>query len=477
MAFYATTKPNTPCLIKDDTVITYSQYWELIKVTAQRLQKLGVSEGKSVMVKFSQSIDFLSIQSAIQLAGGIFVPVEADTSDARIQDICSSTNACLFVSPSESKIGCPIYSYEKLEKIEADEACFKLPESEQTSEILFTTGTTGTSKGIEISHRGSVAVAENVYYGVMQKTGNTELIPVPVNHSYGLRRYYSNIIGGNTVVLMDSLVFIQNFFYLLDKYCVTALALVPAAVEIIFKLSKEKLGQYKNQLDYIQISTAPLPDYTREKLRRLLPNTRIYNFYGSTEAGCACCYDTNMEWERIGCIGKPTVNAKFVVMDENGALIKASAENPGLLACRGDMCMKGYWNDPEMTAEVFKNGYICSSDVGFIADDGYIYLIGRKGEIINIGGNKVAPSEIEEKAMLYPDIEDCACVPIKDAIAGQVPKLFIVLNPKQNINLSSLSQFLSENLESFKVPKEIKIIDSIPRTFNGKIQRFKLREN
>ena len=136
--------------------------------------------------------------------------------------------------------------------------------------------------------------------------------------------------------------------------------------------------------------------------------------------------------------------------------------------------MKGYYKDETLTADTLRGGYVYSSDEGYWGEDGLVYMLGRRGDIINIGGMKVDPAEIEEKVNQHPQIEDCACVPMQDDIAGQAPKLFVVMKEGEEFLPISIRNYLNDKLESYKLPKIIEQMGKIPRTYNGKIIRKKL---
>ena len=210
--------------------------------------------------------------------------------DQRIVEIIETVNAKRYLALKASEVPCAFETIAEALKYsrEASYETVVFPEKEDIAEILFTTGTTGKSKGIELNHGSAVAVAENVIDGVEMKKDNVELIPVPISHSHGLRRYYANMLNGSGVVLLGSIVFVKVVFNCIEKYHVTAIDLAPAALATIFRLSEDRLGDYKDQLDYVQLGSAPIPDQDKERLRRLLPDTRLYNFYGSTESGCSC---------------------------------------------------------------------------------------------------------------------------------------------------------------------------------------------
>ena len=348
--------------------------------------------------------------------------------------------------------------------------------AEETAEVLFTTGTTGKSKGIELTYESVIAVSENVIGSVEMKKDSVELIPVPLSHSHGLRRYYSNILNGGSVVIIDGVIFTKKFFGAIEKYHVTAIDLVPAALAALFKLSGDKLGEYADQLDYVQLGSAPIPNHDKKHLRELLPNTRLYNFYGTTESGCSCILDFNAMPDKKNCIGKPSCHAEFVFFDEQGNAIDATEETPGFLACRGTMNMKGYYHEPQLNQEIMRDDYICTKDLAYVGEDGLIYMLGRKDDVIITGGNKVAPDEIEEIAEGFEGIADCACIPVPHPLLGAEPKLFVEMENGAAFDEQGIYEYLQGKLEAYKVPKLIEQIDKIPRTYNGKLQRKKLIE-
>ncbi|MDC7290326.1 acyl--CoA ligase [Blautia schinkii] len=476
VASYAERHPDKRCIMDSKVEMTYAGYWDYIRRTAAVLSDYA-NAGDCVVVEASQSVAYLAYEMGLQLLNGIFVPLERKCAAERIVDIAHQTRAKLIISSQQIDCEIPVLSdkdvLELVEKAEPmKDYCF--PAREDEAEILFSTGTTGKPKGIRLTHGNDISLAENVKYGVEMGPDNLEIIPVPLNHSHGLRRYYGNMFNGSSVILMDGILNIKKFFKYLDEYPVTALDLVPSSLSIIFKLSKDKLGDYREQLDYIQLGAAPLPEEDKERLCRLLPDTRLYNFYGSTESGCCCILDFNKEKGKTGCIGHAAYNAKFLLVDdERRPLEKTDHEHPGLLAISGGMNMLGYYEDQEETDKVMSGPYIYTNDIAYMEGEN-VYLLGRKGDVINVGGNKVSPGEVEEAAKQYSGVADCACVPAKDKIQGEVPKLYIVTD--KPVDKAQLSIFLSGKLEPYKLPKHIVEIDEIPKTFNGKIKRKELVE-
>jgi len=174
-------------------------------------------------------------------------------------------------------------------------------------------------------------------------------------------------------------------------------------------------------------------------------------------------------------MGFPAVNADLVFFDENRNIVaKPTREQPAYIATGGAQNMKGYWQEPELTAETVHNGYVVSKDLGYIEEDGMVFFIGRDDDVINAGGIKISPVEIEAEVMKYPGIRECACVPLKDAVQGEVPKLFYVLEEGTDLDLADFKAFLRKNIDANKVPARLEEIAELPRTYNGKIQRKKL---
>ena len=474
VARYAKEQPNKLCLGDGKRGITYESYWRYITGYAKYLKALGVKQGDCVVVRNSQNIEFVVVGLAIQLLGGIFVPVEKNIAKNRIIEIYEMVQAKGYIANKEEEIPGFYGNMKQVLEYQDDETdvdSFDYPDWEDTAEILFTTGTTGVSKGIELTHKNVVSVAENVIGGVEMKKDNVELIPVPLSHSHGLRRYYSNMLNGSTVILMDGVVFTAKVFANMEKYRVTSMDLVPAALATIFQLSGEKIGEYREQMDYIQLGSAPIPEKDKETLRKLFPKTRLYNFYGTTESGCSSILDFNKVREDKNCIGRPTCHAKFAFMDHEGKQINATKENPGLLACAGDMNMKGYYKSQKLNEETIKDGYIVTQDLSYMDENGMIYLLGRQGDVISSGGNKIAPSEIEDVTLEIPGVLECACVPVSHPILGQEPKLYVVMEKAVSYDEEKIHQHLKERLENYKVPKVMVELDKLPRTYNGKIQR------
>lgn len=449
--------------------LTYEAYWMKICGVASYLKSIGVNQGDYIIVKNAQSVMYLAVCHGIQLAGGICIPLEKSVNEGRIVELMQETGTTKFFGDMEVT-GYDCRSMEDAFYYEEVITEWDMPSVEDNSMILFTTGTTGKSKGIVIQYGAEYAVAENVLYGVEMKKDNVEIIPMPMNHSFSLRRYFANMINGSTVIIIDGVFFVKILFQMIEKYKVTAIAMAPAAISIIFKLTRDKIANYAEQLDYIQLGSAPLPEADKEHLLHILPNIRLYNLYGSTELGVSCALNFNSEDNQPSCIGYPTKNSIFKIIDEEGnEKFNATAENPGFLSYTGTMKMKEYFKEPELTALTLTEGWLRTSDLGYRDEKGKIFMLGRADDVIITGGNKVSPLEVEEVAKQFIGVHDCICKGKEDALVGAVPVLYIVVD--EGFQIAKLEEHILNALEDFKRPRSIYRVESVPRTYNGKIDR------
>lgn len=468
------------CVADKSGAYTYGEVWEKAQAGARKLAAMGIQEKECVMVECTQDAGYLICDLACELRGAIFVPVEHRASAERVEKIFAETDAGLFLCETEYELPVKRMQAQALISEPEDAALaqeagnFAFPQPEDTAEILYTTGTTGTSKGIEVTHGNNVALAENVKYGTEMKEGNVEFIPLPLSHSHGLRCCYANMLNGSAVVLLEGVSWVKSVFKMIEQYQVTAMDMSPSALMILEQLAKGQLAKISAQIDYIEVGTEPLQEDVKQMLMAYFPSARLYNFYGSTESGRTCVLDFNKEKDRKKCIGKPTRNARFIVTDEKRQPIESSKEHMGLLASAGPMNMKGYWRQPELTRETMRDGYVYTNDMGYIDEDGYVYMFGRMDNVINCQGIKISPEEIEECARKYEQVMDCACVPMEDKLSGQAPKLFVVVREEGSFQAKDLLIFLKQYIDANKMPRRIEVIDEIPRTSNGKIHRAKL---
>lgn len=479
---HAEQQPERPALGDKTRLVNYGTLWEEIQRGADYLWEAGVRTGDMVVIRGAQKVEFMTAMLALHLLGAAACPMEKAVRDDRILEIMQfvDSGTCIAEKPvaQENVRNISLKTFAK-ESRNADRALWPadtMPAADRVSEILFTTGTTGKSKGIEVTFLCNVYIAQNVMDSVSMGPDEVELITSPINHSLALRRTYAALYNGSAAVLIEGFKFASTFYQIMDTYHITGITFVPAILEQVLLYDADRFATYDKDLHYIQLGSAPLSESNKKKLCQMFPHVRLYNTYGATESGCTVILEFSKYHEKVGCIGRTTVNTEILYVDDQRQPFAATKENPGSLAFRGGMNMKGYYKEPEITAEVLdEQGIIYTNDVGYPGEDGLVYLIGRKGDVINMGGIKIAPTEIEEVAQSFPAIRDCACIPVSDPITGEAPLLFVALKEGAAWEPVELTKFLESKLERLKVPKRFRLIDEIPRTFNGKIIRRELK--
>ena len=228
---------------------------------------------------------------------------------------------------------------------------------------------------------------------------------------------------------------------------------------MLLQFAPERLASYADKLDFIESGAAPLAHADMLRLCELLPHTRLYNTYASTETGIIATYNFNDGQCLQGCLGRPMPHSRLVITSE------------GLIACQGDTLMTGYVNDPELTATILHDDTIFTADMGHIDEEGRLRLEGRQGDVINVGGYKVAPTEVEDAALSLPQVNDCICIAVDHPLTGQALKLLVVTPEGQPFDKRQIARALKAQLETYKVPLLYEQVEKIQRTYNGKINR------
>lgn len=479
VADYAAVEEEKVAVIDGNTKATYKELFDMACKYSKYLKDSGAKKGDIVVLRASQDLNYVILYLGIHLAGCVVSSVEKGLSDEGMLSVARLLNARIIITDDfglkeqyDAYYISRTESLEQIKNIDISEYNYVFPQPEDSADILFTTGTTGASKGVELSHRALVATAENLIYGCEYKKDTVLIVPGPMNHANPIRKLFTTLVNGSTICILDGLADVKGLFKALENLDgKVACCLPPAAIRTIFILTKNKIGDYADKIDFIESASAPLPESDKLKLCKLLPNTRLYNNYGSSEAASVCMYDYNKYPGKEGCIGKEMPNSKIIIVDEEKNIIGSSIQNIGMIACVGDVNMKGYVNEPLLTKEVLVDGVVYTNDVGYKDEEGFVYVIGRKGDVINVGGLKVAPAEIEDIALSYDGINDCICIPIEDRLTGKAVKLLVVVEEGKKLDKEQMLKFLQRKLETYKVPRYIEQTDFIKRTYNGKLDR------
>lgn len=466
--------PDKVALISGNTEITYSQLWDYCLCAAEKLkQDYHLKKGDRVILSAAGNIEFVYAYFGVHIAGGICVPIDPDTNQTRFEYIEKSTTpVCVMgLLHNVKKETIPFSDVVN----GTSKATYIAPEQSQVADILFTTGTTGAPKGVALSYNNLSAAARNINAFIGNTSSDVELLALPVSHSFGLGRLRCSLSKGATVVMLGTFANVKKFFKEMARCQVTMFAMVPASWGFIKKMSGKYIGKFADQLKFIEIGSSFMPVEDKELLMSLLPKTRICMHYGSTEASRSAFMEFHTYKDNLLSIGKASPNVEIKIFTSQGT--------PAALGEEGEVCVKGehvtcsYWNEtPERFASDFYDGYFRTGDCGTMDAEGNIYLKSRIKEVINVGGKKVSPMEVEDILNTIPGIKESACIGIPDPgiVLGEVVKAFIVAD--DNLSDEEIMQQLRPQLEVYKLPVEIERINAIPKTGSGKIQRLSLKK-
>lgn len=480
-------KPDKPAVIFKKEKLTYRQLWSKAQGIAQILRKYGVTEGDKICFSAVSRPEMPAIYLAIQLCGAVAVFLDKNGTPENMAAIYKECGGALMLTDKplrEYATECKTISlrqiYMDADKISETETASAQRNENAIAEILFTTGTTGKPKGVMLTYKAVYHIFSNTIQGIGIREDEVLLLPLPLHHSYALRVLRAILYKGATLVLQNGFTFAQEVENNVNCHHCTALACVPASYEVMRRQMQDAFVPVCRQFRYIEFGAGALSIKQRKEITSLLPGTLIYNTWGSSESGGAIfCNVSEVVKDpiKMASLGKPLEGKVFVkFLDMNGAPIKSSAGYPGRMALKGDMQMAGYWNRPAETEKALVDGWLITGDMAYEDEDGYIYMLGRADDIINVGGEKVSPVEVENIAGQYEGIQECACIGVEDpdGVMGQVPVLFVVA--KNNYSEEEMQKFIAARAERYKLPQKIMQIEDLPRNAMQKLDRKALEK-
>ncbi len=464
--------PNKVALISGETEISYSELWIMIVNAASNLINL-TERGDRIIISANKNLEFVYTYFGAHLAGLIAVPIDPETNELRLKRIVTCADPKLIIGDLLSHGKYDVIPFSDVNK-HVDEEKMDFPKDNDVADLLFTTGTTGLPKGVTLTFGNQMAATININTFIRNSEDAVELLALPFSHSFGLGRLRCVFSKGATLVMLGSFASMKKFFREMERCKVTGFGMVPASWSYILKMSGDNIGKFASQLKYIEIGSAFMTLENKKKLMSLLPKTRLCMHYGLTEASRSAFISFHDDFNHLDSVGKSAPNTDIKIFDENGITVADGVD--------GEICVKGkhicsdYWG---VSKSVFKKDfygdYFKTGDWGHRSKDGYISLISRKKEIINVGGKKVSPIEVEEMLNTIDDVEDSACVSVLDNVMGEVVKAFIVTK-RDDLDVNMIKKLLFNKLENYKIPMCVERIKEIPRTESGKIQRLLLKK-
>lgn len=474
---YGNKNPNKTALKNGKDSLSYAQMIDGI-LSAKKIlsEKYNINKGSRVIIAADKQLEFSFVYFACHLLEAVTLPVAPDTNARRYGLIKKKVDPSLVVGFKDSAkdvkvVGWSIFLADGTLIRSEDDHVF--PDMEAVADIIFTTGTTGEPKGVQLSHRNIAAAARNINTFIGNNSEDVEMLALPISHSFGLGRMRCALSNGQTLVMLGSFANVKRFFRFMREYGVNGFGMVPASWALLKRLSGDEISKYRGQLHYVEIGSAPMPLVEKENLIRLLPGTRICMHYGLTEASRSAFMEFHEESEHLDTVGKQSPNMDITIRDENGMQLSCGEE--GEICVSGDAVMIGYLDLPK--EESFWGAAFRTGDWGSCDNKGYISLKSRKKELINVGGKKVSPIEVEEVLKTFDFISDCVCVGIPDpeGVLGEVVKAFVVTDSPGKMEHDRIDGLIGNRLEGYKHPAVYERISEIPKTSSGKIQRLSLK--
>jgi long-chain acyl-CoA synthetase len=458
-------------VIMGNNVVSYAQLVENIRKAASFMKQHGLHRGDKIILSAHKDIEYIYLYFASHILGVVNVIVDAESNEERLRYIEHKIEPAFcfgYTSPSTKSFLFEEINLGNMEPLVESEESISV---DDIAEILFTTGTTGAPKGVCLSYGEIYSSASNINEYIGNQSDDIELLGLPICHSFGLGRIRCVLIKGATIVILPNFANVRQYLKAIEQYKITGFGVVPAAWAYIRKMSGTRIAKYADQIRYIEIGSAAMPLDTKKEMLTMFPNTRICMHYGLTEASRNCFIEFHDE-AHLSSIGKPVCDKVDVrIFGPMGELMQVNES--GELCVKGNMVLSHYLDEAD-NHNAFYGDYFRTGDCGYMDADGYLYLIGREKELINVGGKKVSPMEVED-AIMSLGVGDCVCVPIKDAqgIIGEQVFCY-VLRGSTTLSFEEISQKLSVVLEFYKRPVAYDWIDEIPMTASGKKQRLQV---
>ena len=496
---------DSPALTYRDNTVTYAGLWREIRAFAAGLGAIGLERGQRVAIYLDKGIETVASVFGTSAAGGVFVPVNPLLRAQQVAYILEDCGARVLVtSPERFERMCQeldaIPSVEQVvlvgdtsQAIEGAQAWDDFRADGQVADtvavdldmaaIFYTSGSTGKPKGVVLSHRNLLVGGESV----SQYLDNTEddciLAALPLSFDAGFSQLTTGFTVGAHVVLVNYLL-PSEVVRLCAKHGVTGLTCVPP---LWIQLSDQAWpDDATRSLRYFANTGGRMPKPTLDKLRALFPDAKPFLMYGLTEAFRSTYLDPSEVDRRPDSIGKAIPNAEILVVREDGTACEAGEE--GELVHRGALTAMGYWNDPKRTAERFRpapgtDPGVCvpepavwSGDIVVSDEEGFLYFVGRRDEMIKTSGYRVSPTEIEEVAYGTGLVGDAVALGVEDPLLGQHVVLAVSAANGQPLDSATLLTELRRQLPLYMVPKHVVIRPALPRSPNGKFDRNLLRQ-
>ncbi len=500
--------PDRDAIVFDEKRWTYSQTSERVNRLSNALTRLGMKKGDRLAILQVNCPEIIESYFATAKLGGIFVPLSFRAKTDELSYMLTNAEAkillvgkryldmaramlpdlpvieqCICLDNEET--GMPFYG-DMVDGSPADEVLCDVGDEDITI-LIYTAGTTGRPKGVPLRHDAFVSYVLGNVEPASPDTEERNLLTVPLYHVAGIQGMLSAIYGGRTLVMMRQFE-VKEWLETAQRERATRAMLVPTMLKTIIDYPDFMKYDLSN-LKVITYGASSMPFEVISKAIKVMPGVKFINAFGQTEtASTITALDSEdhliegTEEEKkkklkrlASSIGRPLPDVQVRILDEEGKELPRG--QVGDIVAKGSRIMKGYWHDEQKTARAFTpDGWLITGDRGWMDEDGYIFLAGRADDMIIRGGENISPEEVEDVLHSHPKVEEAAVIGVTDLEWGQQPMAVCVLKKGETTTEEEIIEYCHSKLASFKRPRSVVFVDSLPRNPIGKVLRKALRE-
>jgi acyl-CoA synthetase (AMP-forming)/AMP-acid ligase II len=499
--------PDRDAVVFEGKRWTYAHTNERINRLARALNTLGVEKGDRIGMLEVNCNQYLEAYFAAAKLGAIFVPLNFRAKADELSYMLSNAEAKVLLVGSRYlemvdnmlpqlptikeciSLGSTSRGksyYEDLLDSSSDELMYEIGDEDITI-LMYTAGTTGRPKGVPLTHNGFISYVLDNVEPASPEIEERNLLTVPLYHVAGIQAMLAAVYGGRTLVMMRQFE-VSEWLETVQRERATRAMLVPTMLKRII----DDPGFSNHDLTSLKVITygaAPMPFEVIKKAIEVMPWVRFINAFGQTETASTIAAlgpedhvieGTEEEREKklkrlTSSIGRPLPDVEVKTVDEDGNAVPLG--EVGEIVVRGPRVMTGYWGDEEKTSQVITpDGWLRTGDMGWMDDEGYIYLAGRGDDMIIRGGENISPEEVEDVLYSHTKVEEAAVIGIPDPEWGQQPRAIVVLKKDQQATPEEIIEFCRTRLAGFKRPRSVIFVDSLPRNQMGKVVKKELRE-
>ena len=462
--------PNKIAIISEGKNTSYKELDEQVQKICLVISALNNQDIISLISE--NSISFVTAYLGIIKAGKIVHIVPSNISEINLLNQIKSAGSQLIICSKSvfdsisrySKINIPILQFSELKITSTSKN--KVFKKNEIAHLIYTSGTTFDPKGVGITYSMLEFTTKNIVDVLGYSNSDIDVLPLPLYHSFGLGCFYTSISVGATLILHKDTSNLDNVLDSFKKFNATTVAVLPATLTKLLKFDNKELKNYFSDIRLVITNSTVIPKNTILSFKEILKNGKLATYYGLTEASRS----TFMIFQKDG------INDESVGKTAPGVNIKimSDSNSEGEIWIKGKNVITKYWNN-EIADKNLVNGWLRTGDIGYLNEQNFLFLKGRKDDIINVGGEKVIPYEIEEVIKQIQGVEDAVAYGIENEIFGQVIKLQVVKSKGSDLDKVKILIYCIKNLEKFKIPTKIDFVDNIPKTDYGKVKRFMLK--